>query len=150
MGVNMTEKITMALLVGISGFFAPLYILIFWMFVFVIVDMVTGMLASKKRGEILSSKKLKRTIAKIGWYSTVIILAEGMDNGVLPFIALHASQLVTGIICGVELYSNLENLHSLTGNKVFYILTQWTTKKVEETAGVNINKTLDSDCEKMA
>lgn len=134
----MREKIAYTIVGGVGSFFLPLYVLLFWMFTFVIIDMISGMLAARQRGETLCSKKMKRTISKIMWYSSVIILVHGLDTGVLPFIDLYASQIVTGIICGVELFSNLENLYSSTGNKVFYLLTQWTNKKIHETTGVKI------------
>lgn len=134
----MREKIVYTIIGGVGSFFLPLYILLFWMFVFVIIDMVSGMLAARYRGETLCSKKMKCTVSKIMWYSSVIILVHGLDTGVLPFINLYAAQIVTGIICGVELFSNLENLYSITGNKVFYLLTQWTNKKIHETTGVKI------------
>lgn len=134
----MNEKITYALLGGVGVFFFPLYILLLWMFIFVISDMVSGMLAARQRREKLTSKKLKKTVSKIAWYSSVIILVHGLDKSVLPFVDLYAAQIVTGIICGVELYSNLENLYCITDNRVFYLLTQWTTKKIHDSTGVDI------------
>lgn len=135
----MREKITYMLVGGAGSFFLPLYVLMFWMLLFVIADMLSGMLAARNRGEMLTSRKMKKTISKITWYASVIILVHGLDVCVLPFVTLHAAYVVTGIICGVELFSNMENLYSITGNKVFYLLTQWTTKKIHETTGVKID-----------
>lgn len=132
----MSEKFIYGLMGGVAAFFAPLPLLIFWIFVFVIADMITGMLAAKQRGELLTSKKLKRTLSKLICYMTVVLLARGINVHVLPFIELKACYITSGIVCFVELFSVLENLYCITGNQVFKLLTQWGKTKMKETTGV--------------
>lgn len=134
----MNEKVTFAIAGGFVGFFLPLPLLVFWMFMFVIVDMISGMLAAKHRGEILSSKKMKKTLSKLICYMTVILLARGINVHVLPMVELYACYITTGIICFVEMFSILENLYCITGNQVFRLLTQWSKKKMKETTGISI------------
>lgn len=121
---------------AILSFFAPIQTLIIWTSVFVIADLVTGILAAKKRGEELKSSKLKKTIDKIVWYTLAITLAYGLDVNVLSFAVLYLANGVAGLCCGNELYSIFENVYCITGNRVFHILTQFTTKKIEETTKI--------------
>ncbi len=134
----MHERITYAIAGAFTGFFTPLPVLVFWMFMFVIADMISGMLAARKRGEQLTSAKMKRTISKLICYLSVILLARGINVHVLPFVELYACYITTGIICFVEMFSNLENLYFITGNQVFKLLTQWSKNKMKETTGVNV------------
>lgn len=134
----MNEKMIFAITGGFIGFFLPLPLLVFWMFMFVIVDMISGMLAAKHRGEILSSKKMKKTLSKLICYMTVILLARGINVHVLPMVELYACYITTGIICFVEMFSILENLYCITENQVFRMLTQWSKKKMKETTGISI------------
>lgn len=134
-----TEKIVYGITGVFVGFVAPLPLLIFWMFMFVIADMISGMLAAKKRGEILSSKKMKKTVLKLLCYMVVILLARGINVHVLPFVELYACYIAAGIICFVELFSILENMYCITGNQVFRLLTQWSKQKMKETTGVSVD-----------
>ncbi len=136
----MTEKMTWGAVGSIGGFFMGAASLVCAMVVFVIADLITGVAAAKKRGEILRSRKLKRTVDKITWYALAIVLCHVLDGGILTFVDLHLAAFAAAIICGVELYSVLENAYSITGNRVFWLLTQFTTKKIEGATGVDIEK----------
>ena len=135
-----SEKIIYALLVGTTGFFAPIWVLVLWMTIFVIFDLISGIMAAKKRGELLKSSKLRRTINKLVWYFAAVLLAHGLDSGILSFIDLHLAAFTAAIICGVELYSVLENAYCITENRVFWLLTQFTTKKIKDTVDVDITE----------
>ena len=137
----MTEKIVYGLTGAVMSFLAPIQVFVLWMLIFVGADLVSGVWAAKKRGEKLESKKLRGTINKMTWYFMFIILAQGLDVKVIPFIDLHLASMVSAIICGVELYSVLENAYSITGNRVFYMLTQFTVKKIKEVTDCDISET---------
>lgn len=134
-----TEKILFGITGAFVSFITPLPLLIFWLFMFVVADMITGMLAAKKRGEVLSSKKMKKTISKLLSYMIVILLARAINVHVLPFVELYACFIASGIICFVELFSILENLYCITENNVFRLLTQWSKQKMKETTGVSVD-----------
>ena len=135
-----SERIIYALLVGASGFFAPMWILILWLTIFVLFDLASGILAAKTRGEKLESRKLRRTVTKLIWYYSAVLLAHGLDVGVIPLETLHLAGFMAAIICGVELYSMLENAYTITGNRVFWLLTQFTTKKIKDTTSIDITE----------
>lgn len=135
-----SEKMIYALLIGATGFFAPIWILILWMTIFVLFDLCSGVVAAKKRGELLESRKLRRTVNKLIWYFSAVVLAHGLDVGVIPLDELHLAAFMSAIICGVELYSVLENAYTITGNRVFWLLTQFTTQKIKDTTSIDITE----------
>lgn len=143
----MTAKVVYGIIGAILSFFAPIGAFVLWMSIFVGIDLVSGIIAAKHRGEKLESKKLRATIDKLVWYFAAIFLAHGLDTQVLSFVVLYLASMTTGIICGVEFYSVLENAYSITGNRVFWILTQFTNKKIADATGTDI-KQEDAKCRK--
>ena len=132
---------------AIAGFFAPIQMLIVWTAVFVLIDLVSGVWAAKKRGELLTSRKLRKTIDKIAWFSLAIVLAFILDVKILTFAALYLANGTAGLCCGTELYSIFENAYQITGNNVFWMLTQFTNKKITDATGTDIKKEV-AECQK--
>lgn len=125
---------------AIAGFFAPIQMLVVWTAVFILIDLVSGVWAAKKRGELLTSRKLRKTIDKITWFSLAIILCFILDTKILTFKVLYLANGIAGLCCGNELYSIFENAYQITGNRVFWILTQFTNKKITEATGTDLKK----------
>lgn len=123
---------------SVMAFFEPLWVLILWFFIFVACDFVTGISASIKERKIITSNKLSRTIKKLLMYCMVIVLVHAIDKDMLVIVDLGLAKICATIICGIELYSILENCYRITGNKVFKVLTQFTMKKIENETGVKI------------
>lgn len=134
------DKIWAYCITGTLAFFEPLAVLMLWFFIFVACDMVTGVSASIKERKIITSNKLSRTIKKLVMYCTVIILVHAIDKDMLTIVDLGLARICSAIICGIELYSILENCYRLTGNRVFKILTRFTLKKIEDETGVNLEE----------
>lgn len=72
-------------------------------------------------------------------YSMTISLLHGIDVDML-IIPVGLAKICSTLICGIELYSILENCYRITGNRVFKILTQFTLKKIEKETGVNLEQ----------
>ncbi len=123
---------------GTMAFLEPLGVLMLWFFIFIAVDMITGISASVKERKIIESNKLRKTIYKLFMYCTVIVLVHGIDVEMITMIDLNLAKISSAIICGIELYSILENCYRITGNNVFRVLTRFTLKKIEDNTGVNI------------
>lgn len=136
----MTEKILYGLGGAVVSFLAPIETFIVWMLIFVMIDLVSGVWAAKRRHEKLESKKLGATLNKMVWYFTAIVMAQALDVKIIPYIDLHLASLTTAIICGFNLYSVLENAYTITGNTVFWALTQFTTKKIKEVTDCDITE----------
>ena len=136
------DKIWAYLITALMGFFEPIEILILWMLIFILADMVTGIHASLTEGKRIQSCKLQKTVHKFLLYAMTICLLEGMDKYLLDLMDLHLANIGATIICGIELYSILENCYRVTGNAVFRILTQFTLKKIKDNTGMDIKKPL--------
>ena len=102
----------------------------------VLADFITGCWAARKRGEMWSSAKFRESIYKCGSYMFVIICARVFES-VLPtwMESAELARLLAGAIVGIEFYSVLENFYKATGNRVFYVLTQITNKKLKDMTG---------------
>ena len=124
---------------ALIGFFEPIYVVLLWMFIFILADMFAGMYASLKEGKILESSKMQKTVVKTITYSTSVILLHGIDTYMLTIIDCGLARIGATIICGIELYSILENFYRATGNICFKVLTQFTLGKIKEQTGVDIN-----------
>ena len=126
-------------LASVISFLEPINTLILWLLIFIAVDMISGVWAAFKEGEIITSHGLQRTIVKFLMYSATIILLQGIDAYMLKFVECYLAKIGCTLICGIELYSIFENCYRITGNEVFKVLTQFTVKKIKDNTGVDIN-----------
>ncbi len=109
---------------AVVALFAPIQAAIITAFCLVIVDLVTGILAAKKRGEAITSSGIKRTVGKILLYEVAICIAFLVQT-YLTGDLFPASKLVTALVGLVELKSCIENLDALSGTGMFQaILTR--------------------------
>ena len=134
------HKIWAYSITSVLAFMEPLWVLMLWFFIFIACDFITGISASIKEGKLITSNKMSRTIKKLLMYSMVIVLVHAIDKDMLTIVDLGLARICATIICGIELYSILENCYRLTGNAVFRVLTRFTVKKIEENTGVNLEE----------
>ena len=121
----------------IISFFTPIAKLMFVIGLLVTFDIITGVIAAKKRGEKITSKKLGATVTKTLLYFITIILAQIMQNNFLPSFDQSITKAVGSIFAVIEFKSNLENISSATGidlidNFKHYIETKRRVKKDDE------------------
>lgn len=133
------NKIWSYIAASIISFFEPIWVTILWMLIFILADMVTGIYAAYCKGELITSHKMQRTIVKFLMYGGAIVLLEGLDVHLITLTSLGLAQIGATIICGIELYSIFENCYKATGNIVFKALTQFTSKKIKDQTGVEID-----------
>jgi len=139
------HRIWSYMIASILGFLEPIGVLILWTLIFILSDMVTGIYAAFCKGEKITSHKMQRTVVKFLMYSGAIMLLEGFDMYFVTFYDCGLAKIGATIICGIELYSIFENCYKATGNVVFKILTNWTSKKLEEKTGVQIDDRVDME-----
>lgn len=132
------HKIWAYAITGTLAFLEPLWVLMLWFLIFVSCDAITGISASIKERQIITSNKLQKTIKKLVMYCMAIVLTHAIDMYMLTIFEIGLAKICATIICGIELYSIFENCYRLTGNRVFKILTQATLKKIEDNTGVNL------------
>ena len=129
------------LLLGLTALFAPIKPVILCALAFILVDFVTGVLASrceaKKRGEkwYFSSREAWRTIRKAGFVLLTIAMSWLIEYCILDFVTLHITRIIAGAICGVEMWSFLENASVLSDGKLFTWLRNYVRRKVEKEIG---------------
>lgn len=105
------------ILTFLAVYFAPAYPIMIGIGFLVTMDFVTGILAAKKRGEIITSKKMRPTIMKGFGYMASILIAFVMQNIFLT--DMEVMKIVSGLIAMIELKSLDENLTSITGKSIF-------------------------------
>lgn len=102
-----------ASIISIFAIFAPIKATLTTTAVLILVDLIAGLLAAKKRGEKLTSAGLRRTISKVFVYELALCLGfitETYLSDVLPFV-----KLISAVISLVELKSIYENLNEISG-----------------------------------
>ena len=128
-------------ILGLAALFAPIKPLILCALSFILVDFVTGVIASrceaKQRGEqwYFSSHEAWRTIRKAGFVLLTISMSWLIEWCILDFVTLNLTRILTGAICGVEMWSFLENASVLSDAKLFEWLRNYVKRKVEEEIG---------------
>ena len=128
-------------ILGLAALFAPIKPLILCALSFILVDFVTGVIASrceaKQRGEqwYFSSHEAWRTIRKAGFVLLTISMSWLIEWCILDFVTLNLTRILTGAICGVEMWSFLENASVLSDAKLFEWLRNYVKRKVEKEIG---------------
>ena len=128
-------------ILGLAALFVPIKPLILCALSFILVDFGTGVLASrceaKQRGEqwYFSSHEAWRTIRKAGFVLLTISMSWLIEWCILDFVTLNLTRILTGAICGVEMWSFLENASVLSDAKLFEWLRNYVKRKVENEFG---------------
>jgi len=108
-------------LISILAVFAPIKGTIITVGVVIIVDLITGILAARKRGEKITSAALRRTVSKALIYQTAVLtgflVEKFLINDLFPI-----TQVAAGLIGSAESLSIYENLNTLSDNKIFKVL----------------------------
>ena len=129
------------MLLGLMALFAPIKPIVLCALAFILVDFVTGVAASrceaKQRGEVwyFSSHEAWHTIHKAGFVLLTIAMSWLIEYCVLDFIRLNLTRIIAGAICGVEMWSFLENASVLSDTKLFRWLRNYVKRKVEKEIG---------------
>lgn len=137
-------KWIMAVVGSLLSLFAPVTPLVLCALTFVMIDFVMGILAGRKRAArqhkdwYFSSDKAWKTVIKL----TCIVVGIGMchliDTQILDFMNLHLAKLFTGMVCGIEMWSYLENTMEISDAPVFRSLQKYVGKKMKDEVGIDI------------
>ena len=99
-------------------YLSPVYELFAVMFVFVGVDFITGLIASNKKGIPRSSRRLRKSVAKLVCYMSAVLLSYMLQKTFrLDWIVAY--RYVGAFICVVEFISILENFAVITEHPFF-------------------------------
>ncbi|MFI3282497.1 MAG: phage holin family protein [Rikenellaceae bacterium] len=125
-------------LLSLCALFSPITHLIWCVVTFIGIDFVSGIAASKARAAreqkewYFRSFFAWRTIYKLGFTIVAIGMAWMLDECVLTFLTLNLARLVTGFVCGVEMWSFLENAAQISDAPLFRWLQKYVYQKVKD------------------
>lgn len=108
---------------AIIAVFAPIQAVVCTVAVLVLCDLLTGVLASYRRGESITSTGFKRSVGKIFLYEVGLLMAFLVQTYLTGDI-LPATKLVSSLIGLTELKSILENLDSVSGGSLYSSIIQ--------------------------
>lgn len=106
------------LILSIFGVFAPIKGIIITVGIVIVVDLITGILAARKRGEKITSAAIRRTVSKILIYQTAILTGFLIETYLTQDL-VPITKIVASIIGIVEGKSVFENLNAVSDNKLF-------------------------------
>lgn len=87
----------------------------------VVLDLITGVWAARKRGEAITSLGFRRTTVKVFVYMGALVLGFVVEKNLLAG-AIPLTQIIGGWVGLTELKSNAENLHDVTGLDIWQAL----------------------------
>lgn len=105
------------MMMAMTAVFAPAKGMVLTALVLVIMDMITGMLASRKQKEPITSAGIGRSVVKTMVYEAAILLAF-LTQQYLTGPEVPVSNIVAGLIGLTELKSVMENLNIVSGGSL--------------------------------
>ena len=121
---------------GAAALFAPIGPMAATTAAFIGIDFLTGVAADREgRAWYFESCKAWRTVLKLALALTAIAMAWLIDRCVLGFTRLDTARLFAGFICGVEMWSFLENAAQLSDAPLFRRLRRYARRRIGKEAG---------------
>ena len=111
------QKYTVPALAYFASYFTPAFPMMMAIGFFLLMDFITGIMAAKKRGEPISSKKMRPTVTKGIGYMVAILVAHVFQKNFLTDI--EVLKIVAGLIAFIEVKSLDENFRDITGKSLF-------------------------------
>ena len=106
------------LIISLIAVFAPIKAMLLVTGFLIIADLISGVLAAKKRGETITSAGYRRTIVKFLVYNLAIItgflLETYMISSLFPVV-----KIISSVIGLTESLSIFENLNTISGTNIF-------------------------------
>lgn len=118
----MKDWLVKAVFVSLSAL-APIQASIIAIFIVVLIDFITGLMAAYKQGDKITSAGFRRTLSKLAIYQFALISGHLIED-YLIFDAFPVAKVIAGVIGLVELTSILENCNIVYGGNLFRALLQ--------------------------
>ena len=125
-------------LMALVALFAPIVPLVWCVVGFIGVDFLTGVWASRAdahaegREWYFTSHEAWHTAQKMGFAIVALAMAYLIDSQMLDFMNLHLTKLFAGFVCGVEMWSFLENACRISDSKLLNFLRCYVRGKVKQ------------------
>ena len=140
--LNASDDIDFFMKVGfyIAAILGPLYNLMGGLILLVLIDIITGIAASRKKKEPISLTKLGNSLLKIVYYGLIIMAAWIVEDKFISSIPFM--RLVSGFLALNELKSILYNFRALSNVDLWDFLRSAINRK---DVGALVKKTLTKD-----
>ena len=125
-------------IVALAALFSPLVPLVWCVVGFITFDFFTGVLASRadarREGEewYFTSSNAWHTAEKLGFAIIALCMAYLIDTQMLDFMHLNLTKLFAGFVCGVEMWSFLENACRISDSPMLDYLRRWVRGRVRK------------------
>lgn len=129
-------RLCSGLMAALGALFAPIAPMVACVVTFIAIDFVVGVAADRTRtlreGKewYFESRRAWRTVWKAGFVIVAIGMAWLIDCCILGHLSLQLARLFTGFVCGVELWSFLENAGELSDAPLFRALRRLAHRKM--------------------
>jgi len=120
----------------IISYFAPISSIVHVMLIFILVDCLSAIWAAKKNNIPIESRKMRKTVIKMFWYLSAVLMAHMMEKEFNIQFA-HMAQIVAGFVCMVEMKSVFENITKITNEPVFIKIYKIFEKKAKDSINLN-------------
>lgn len=106
-------KNLLKVIAAILAYFIPLRPLFLATVLFCFSDFITGLVAAKKTGVAIESKKMKHKVYDLVFYTAALVLSYVFYEQFKSFIDFELYRLTAFIILSVEFWSNMENISKI-------------------------------------
>lgn len=123
---------------SLAALFAPVRPLVCCAALFIGIDFLTGVAADRRirrdRGEkwYFESSEAWRTVRKAGFVVVAIGMSWLIETCILDFVDSHLTRMFTGFVCGVEMWSFLENASVLSDAALFGWLRKYVHRRIRK------------------
>ncbi len=125
-------------LISFAALFAPVVPLIWCVVGFICFDFLTGVMASRTEAReagrewFFESHLAWHTAQKLGFTIIALCMAYVIDKMVLDFLQMNLTKLFAGFVCGVEMWSFLENACRVSDSPLLRYIKRYVRRKVGE------------------
>ena len=127
-------------LLSLAALFAPVVPMVWCVAGFILFDFLTGVWASKAEAKeqgkewYFESRLAWHTAQKLGFTIIALCMAFVIDTMILDFLEMNLTKLFAGFVCGVEMWSFLENACRISDAPLLRYIKRYVKQKVREEA----------------
>ena len=133
-------KFLFCVLSAIGTFFVPLLPAIYITFSVIAFDAFLGCKVARKRNMPIETRKLWKTLVKFLYCMALIVFGYTIDEYILVSLNAHLVELFAGLICGVEVWSAVENLNEIDPTGPWRLLSKFIKSKGEKYLEITIDR----------
>lgn len=134
-------KIAAGVTFALVGYLAPVMDIVVLFIVAMFIDFVTGIWASVKRGNVISSRRMWRSVYKMFYSLIIIVLIYAVDTEIgIEQIDMH--RFAALLIIGCEIWSIIENAAEISDHPMFRVIKKYLGKRIEKETGIDLNEEL--------